>query len=63
MKLYTKTGDDGSTGLYGGKRVPKNDLRVIAYGEVDELNAMIGVVIVTQPASMKTNGKSYRSVS
>jgi len=45
MKLYTKTGDDGSTGLFGGDRVQKNDLRVIAYGEVDELNALIGVVI------------------
>jgi len=45
MKLYTKTGDDGSTGLFGGERVQKNDLRVIAYGEVDELNAVIGTVI------------------
>ena len=45
MKLYTKQGDDGSTGLIGGTRVPKNDPRVAAYGEVDETNAAIGVVI------------------
>lgn len=45
MKLYTKHGDDGSTGLIGGKRVPKNDPRVAAYGDVDETNAAIGVVI------------------
>jgi len=45
VKLYTKTGDDGTTGLFGGERVPKNHPRVAAYGEVDELNAAIGVVI------------------
>jgi cob(I)alamin adenosyltransferase len=44
MKIYTKTGDDGSTGLLGGKRVAKDDARVAAYGEVDELNALLGVV-------------------
>lgn len=42
MKLYTKTGDDGSTGLLSGPRVLKDHPRVTAYGEVDELNAMIG---------------------
>ena len=45
MKLYTKQGDDGHTGLFGGGRVPKNDARVCAYGEVDECNSAIGVVI------------------
>jgi cob(I)alamin adenosyltransferase len=45
MKLYTKSGDDGMTGLFGGQRVAKNDVRVTAYGEVDELNAAIGVVL------------------
>jgi cob(I)alamin adenosyltransferase len=45
MKLYTKTGDDGSTGLFGGPRVPKCDPRVDAYGEVDEANAAIGVAL------------------
>lgn len=45
MKLYTKTGDDGSTGLFGGLRVPKCDPRVAAYGDIDETNAAIGVVL------------------
>jgi cob(I)alamin adenosyltransferase len=44
MKIYTKTGDDGNTGLLGGTRVPKDHLRVAAYGEVDELNALVGLV-------------------
>jgi cob(I)alamin adenosyltransferase len=43
MKLYTKTGDDGTTGLFGGGRVPKASARVDAYGTVDEANAAIGV--------------------
>ena len=43
IKIYTKTGDDGRTGLYGGGRVPKDDARVSAYGDVDELNAIIGM--------------------
>jgi cob(I)alamin adenosyltransferase len=43
MKIYTKTGDAGLTGLFGGGRVPKDDIRVEAYGDVDELNAVIGV--------------------
>jgi cob(I)alamin adenosyltransferase len=44
MKIYTKTGDDGSTGLFGGARVPKHDARVNAYGTVDELNSVLGMV-------------------
>jgi cob(I)alamin adenosyltransferase len=43
MKIYTKTGDTGTTGLFGGGRVEKDDPRVEAYGDVDELNAVIGV--------------------
>lgn len=43
MKLYTKTGDDGTTGLFGGARVPKASARVEGYGTVDETNAAIGV--------------------
>jgi cob(I)alamin adenosyltransferase len=48
MKLYTKTGDDGTTGLFGGGRVKKASLRVDAYGTVDELNATIGVARATK---------------
>ncbi len=43
MKIYTRTGDSGQTGLFGGGRVAKDDPRVAAYGEVDELNAALGV--------------------
>lgn len=43
-RIYTKTGDAGETGLFGGGRVPKDDERVEAYGEVDELNATLGLV-------------------
>jgi len=45
MKIYTKTGDDGSTGLFGGGRVPKHDARVEAYGTVDELNSIFGLAL------------------
>lgn len=44
MKIYTRAGDRGDTGLYGGGRVPKNDPRIEAIGAVDELNALLGVV-------------------
>ncbi|MDZ4754890.1 MAG: cob(I)yrinic acid a,c-diamide adenosyltransferase [Phycisphaerae bacterium] len=43
MKLYTRSGDDGTTGLFGGGRVSKDDPRIEAYGTVDELNACIGL--------------------
>ena len=46
MKIYTKTGDGGETSLLGGTRVPKDHLRVAAYGDVDETNAALGVVRV-----------------
>jgi len=45
MKIYTKTGDDGTTGVQGGKRISKSNLRIKAYGMIDELNATIGLVI------------------
>ena len=44
VKIYTKTGDQGITGLLGKGRVPKDDVRIEAYGTVDELNAVLGVV-------------------
>lgn len=48
-KIYTKTGDDGETGLFGGPRVRKDHLRIEAYGTVDELNAALGVVRSQSP--------------
>lgn len=50
MKIYTKTGDTGETGLFGGGRVRKDHPRVAAYGDVDELNSVIGLVRATPPA-------------
>lgn len=44
MKIYTKTGDEGTTSLFGGKRVSKANLRIDAYGTVDELNSWVGVL-------------------
>jgi cob(I)alamin adenosyltransferase len=49
VKIYTKTGDAGETGLFGGGRVPKNDPRVCAYGDVDETNAAIGIAAALEP--------------
>ena len=43
IKIYTKTGDDGTTSLIGGTKVPKSHLRIEAYGTVDELNSYIGL--------------------
>lgn len=45
MKIYTKTGDKGETGLFGGTRVSKNSERIEAYGTIDELNSFIGLAI------------------
>jgi len=50
VKIYTKTGDGGETGLLGGGRVRKDDPRVAAYGQVDELCAMIGFALALEPA-------------
>ena len=44
MKIYTKTGDDGTTGTQDGKRISKADLRIAAYGSVDEINAFLGII-------------------
>jgi cob(I)alamin adenosyltransferase len=52
MKIYTRTGDQGDTGLFGGGRVPKNHPRVAAYGDVDELNSMLGVVRAAPPVDI-----------
>ena len=52
MRIYTRTGDAGQTGLFGGGRVSKDHARVMAYGDVDELNAAIGLVRATAPVEL-----------
>jgi cob(I)alamin adenosyltransferase len=52
MRIYTKTGDKGETALFGGGRVPKDHPRVAAYGDVDELNSVIGLIRATEPAAL-----------
>lgn len=52
MKIYTRTGDTGETALFGGGRVPKDHPRVAAYGDVDELNSVLGLVRATEPAGL-----------
>ncbi|MFW5696760.1 MAG: ATP:cob(I)alamin adenosyltransferase, partial [Phototrophicaceae bacterium] len=49
MKIYTRTGDDGSTSLFSGGRVQKTNLRVEAYGTVDELNSVLGLARALKP--------------
>jgi cob(I)alamin adenosyltransferase len=51
MKIYTKTGDDGTTSLFSGGRVLKTNLRVESYGTIDELNSALGVVRASQPSA------------
>src|SRR3954469_513874 len=54
MKIYTRTGDDGTTGLIGGSRVRKSDARLDCYGTVDELNASLGLAAVALEGSLRT---------
>ena len=54
MKIYTKTGDKGTTSLFGGERVPKHHLRIESYGTMDELNSYIGLI-----RDQEINKKSY----
>lgn len=51
MKIYTKHGDQGETGLFGGDRVPKDHLRIQAYGTLDELNAALGLALASAAGS------------
>lgn len=48
MKIYTRTGDKGQTGLFGGTRVPKSSVRLHAYGTLDELNAVLGSIVADE---------------
>jgi len=52
VKIYTRTGDKGTTGLFGGGRVAKSHPRVAAYGDIDELNSVLGVVRATDPTDL-----------
>jgi len=54
VKIYTKTGDEGETSLFGGGRVSKDDARVRAYGEVDEANAAIGFAAALEPLTFES---------
>ena len=60
MRIYTRTGDDGTTGLFGGTRLSKDDLRIEAYGTVDELNTFIGRLI--EHESMKKHRAFFREI-
>ena len=53
MRIYTKKGDQGHTSLFRGGRVPKDHIRVSAYGDVDELNALIGITAAIDPADFE----------
>ena len=57
-KVYTRTGDSGQTGIVGGKRLPKDHPRIEAYGTVDELNSVIGIVL----SSLEHKKTSKRSL-
>lgn len=52
MRIYTRTGDAGDTGLFGGGRVPKDHIRVAAYGDIDELNSVLGFARATAPTDL-----------
>lgn len=59
MKIYTKTGDSGETSLLGGVKVPKSDSRIEAYGNVDELNAFIGLLRAHQDVDARIGSQFY----
>lgn len=60
MKIYTKKGDAGETGLYGNVRIPKDDLRIRSYGTLDELNAHLGLVLCESSLSADLRARLLR---
>jgi cob(I)alamin adenosyltransferase len=62
MKIYTGSGDRGRTSLFSGERVSKGDLRIEAYGDVDELNAMLGALAATAPPETPELGEEIRRI-
>lgn len=62
MKIYTGTGDRGKTGLFSGERIDKDDLRVEAYGDVDELNSLIGLVLAVLPPGCEPEADDLRQI-
>ncbi|HJT83334.1 MAG TPA: cob(I)yrinic acid a,c-diamide adenosyltransferase [Nitrososphaeraceae archaeon] len=63
MKIYTKTGDKGLTGLIGGKRISKSDNRIIAYGSVDELNSYVGLSLSLLSKSKTSSSSSSSTIT
>lgn len=61
MNIYTRTGDDGSTGLIGGARVAKSDPRIECYGTIDELNAGLGLVAVAADTELRARVREEQS--
>jgi cob(I)alamin adenosyltransferase len=62
MRIYTKTGDQGETSLFGGERVKKDHLRVEAYGDVDELNAALGLAVSLASEKSRTTAQLLQHV-
>lgn len=62
MKVYTGTGDDGKTSLFSGERVAKANVRIDAYGDVDELSAVIGAVVAQLPGEAKVVSEALQGV-
>lgn len=62
MKIYTKTGDQGKSSLFSGERMPKNHRRINVYGEVDELNSVIGALKAALPDSSEQLHKQLQAI-
>lgn len=62
-RVYTRSGDQGETGLVGGRRVPKDDLRIECYGTVDELNSVLGLVRLYSQASGQASGQEREEMA